>query len=401
MKNKRTKIFIPGKKIFILYLTFLSAFAPISTDMYLPALPIISHDLSTTNELSSYTISCFLLVFAFSMIFWGPISDQYGRKKILFAGSLLYIISSIGCALSGNIWSLILWRCIQGAGSGALSTLALAIVKDVIRGPSMEKIVSIMQAFVILAPISAPVAGGFLLLYLDWRGIFWSLAICGGIAFAGALCLRETANTNQNFSLTQNFISIKKILSLRFFLYPLLLFSSLAMPFMAYLGVGTFIFQDLFDLTPQDFSLFFALIALVSLGGPVFHMFFMSKYKRVNVISFYIGMMGMGGIGLLLAGSMGPWQFTSFFFFISFFGSAIRPPSTILLLGIIKGNNGIVASLINCGGLLFGSFSMYLAALQFWPNPVIPVGIISTTICLLTLACWILIKNAYGKDNDM
>ena len=76
MKNR---LFYPGNRFLILYLSFLSAFAPISTDMYLPALPSIARTFATTNELASATISTFILIFAVSMLFWGPVSDRYGR----------------------------------------------------------------------------------------------------------------------------------------------------------------------------------------------------------------------------------------------------------------------------------------------------------------------------------
>ena len=124
------KVFAPGNRWLVAYLAFLSAFAPLSTDMYLPALPHMTQALQTTDALSSLSISCFLLLFGASMLFWGPLSDKYGRKPVLYTGALLYVVSSLFLALAQSIWPLLFWRAVQAIGSGGISAMALAIVKD-------------------------------------------------------------------------------------------------------------------------------------------------------------------------------------------------------------------------------------------------------------------------------
>lgn len=186
------KVFAPGNRWLVAYLAFLSAFAPLSTDMYLPALPHMTQALQTTDALSSLSISCFLLLFGASMLFWGPLSDKYGRKPVLYTGALLYVVSSLFLALAQSIWPLLFWRAVQAIGSGGISAMALAIVKDVLRGRAMEKVITWIQTITILAPMLAPVIGGALLAVTDWRGIFACLLLCGLLAGAGTLLLRET-----------------------------------------------------------------------------------------------------------------------------------------------------------------------------------------------------------------
>ncbi len=154
MKVKSSRIFRPGNRFLVPYLAFLSAFAPISTDMYLPALPSMAENLGTSNELVSASISMFMLVFAFSMLAWGSLSDRYGRRPALFAGALIYIISSVGIAFCNSIMPLLSWRCVQAVGSGAATSLSMAIVKDIMKGDRMEKVISLMQATLIIAPLS-------------------------------------------------------------------------------------------------------------------------------------------------------------------------------------------------------------------------------------------------------
>ena len=146
------KVFAPGNRWLVAYLAFLSAFAPLSTDMYLPALPHMTQALQTTDALSSLSISCFLLLFGASMLFWGPLSDKYGRKPVLYTGALLYVVSSLFLALAQSIWPLLFWRAVQAIGSGGISAMALAIVKDVLRGRAMEKVITWIQTITILAP---------------------------------------------------------------------------------------------------------------------------------------------------------------------------------------------------------------------------------------------------------
>ena len=384
MKSRR--LFYPGNRFLIFYLSFLSAFAPISTDMYLPALPSIAQTFATSHELASATISTFILLFAISMLFWGPVSDRYGRKPVLLAGSLLYIISSISLCLTHSMEAFLAWRGVQALGSGAASAMSLAIVKDVLRGGSMENVVAIMQATVIIAPLTAPVLGGWLLLAVDWRGIFICLAACGALALLGALCLKETNPHHGALSLAATFKRMGHALANRSFLFPLLIFSATSMPFMAYLAVSAFIFQDVFQVSAQQYSLFFALNAFCSLLGPFLHMSLFRHWNRSRVLAAHLLVMCLAGFGIIFWGAQGPWFFALLFAPLSLSGSAMRAPSTVLIMESIHGDNGIVASLINCTGLLFGAFSMFLASLAIWPNGILAVGCISAVVSALCLA---------------
>lgn len=388
---KRRRLFSPGNRFLILYLSFLSAFAPISTDMYLPALPSIAKTFATTNELASATISAFILLFAVSMLFWGPVSDRYGRKPVLLVGSALYIISSMALCLTHSIEVFLVWRGIQALGSGAASAMSLAIVKDVLRGGSLENVVAVMQATVIIAPLTAPVLGGWLLLVVDWRGIFLCLAVCGALALLGAICLKETNPRHNARSLSATFRRMGHAIANRNFLFPLLIFSAMSMPFMSYLAVSAFIFQETFHVSAQQYSLFFALNAFCSLLGPFLHIGVFRRWNRNSVLTGHLLVMCLIGIGVLLWGANGPWAFALLFAPISFCGSAMRAPATVLMMESIQGDNGIVASLINCAGLLFGAVSMLLASLPFWPGAIMAVGCISAVVSGLCLAAWLVV----------
>lgn len=391
------RIFRFGNRYLVAFLAFLGAFAPISTDMYLPALPSMAVNLHTSNELVAASISMFMLSFAISMLFWGPLSDRYGRRPVLFAGLALYVISSAAIALADSIWPLLFWRCVEAIGSGAVCSLSLAIVKDIMRGERMEKVVGVMQAATVLAPLTAPLIGGVMLLWTSWRGIFWCVALCGLLAVAGVFALAETSPKKRKISLFATFARMGAVLRNRHFTRPLLLFSGMAMPFFSYLATSAFIYQDGFGVDAQVYSLFFALNASCSLLGPLSYIYILRHYPRERIITLQLAGMAAGGLALIFFGSLGPWWFALLFAPITYCGSSLRPPSTVLMMTANEGDNGIVSSLINCGGLLCGALSMFIATLGFWPGPIIAVGAIALVIAGAGLFFWLKIRGEYRK----
>jgi DHA1 family bicyclomycin/chloramphenicol resistance-like MFS transporter len=166
----------------------------------------------------------------------------------------------------------------------------------------------------------------------------------------------------------------------------LLLFSATSMPFMAYLALSSYIFQGLFGLSPQAYSLFFAFNAGMSMLGPLAHERFFRTAPRRLFFSAYLGIVVVAGLGLLLVGDQGPFIFALLCAPISFCGSALRPPATVLMLNQMRNDTGSLTALINSGGLLFGSLSMLLCALPVWPGSVAAqalMAILVGTACLL------------------
>ena len=390
------RLFSWGNRWLVGYLTFLSAFAPLSTDLYLPALPLMTESLRTSYADITLTVSGFLLVFAVSMLFWGPLSDKFGRRVVLLAGCVLYIASCVGIALAPGYTPLLLWRGVQALGSGALGAMSMTIVKDILRGSQMEKVLAWMQTVMIIAPMLAPVVGSWILLVMDWRGIFWVLTVCGLIALAGALAVRETARTRTEGGLFRVLQRFPAVLGQGRFSRPLLLFSAMAMPFFTYLGISAHVYQTHYGLSAQAFGLFFAANALCSMFGPILHMRFFRHHPRARVIACHLAGMCLGGSLLLLCGLWSYWHFAACYMLITFCGSAMRPPATLIMMSSIRGDNGVVASLINCGGLLCGSLGMYVATLDFWSSNIVAAGVISCVMPGLAFLAWLRLGREYS-----
>lgn len=175
--------------LFILILSGLMAFASLSTDIYLPAMPVMAAELQGDAEL---TITGFLIGFAVAQLIWGPIGDRLGRRTPLFIGMVLFIIGSVGCALSVSIDQIIFWRVFQALGACTGPMLARAMVRDLFARTRAAQMLSTLTIVMAIAPIIGPLLGGQLISFTSWHAIFWLLA---GIGLLMLLALRWLPET--------------------------------------------------------------------------------------------------------------------------------------------------------------------------------------------------------------
>lgn len=163
----------------ILILSALVAFAPMSIDMYLPALPALERYFATDTASVQHTLAAFFVGLAAGQLLYGPLADRHGRKPPLYFGLVLYVAVSAGCALAPDISSLIVLRFLQAVGGCAGMVVARAVVRDLYDRQESARVFSILLMVMGIAPIVAPIAGGYLLALSGWRSIFWVLALFG------------------------------------------------------------------------------------------------------------------------------------------------------------------------------------------------------------------------------
>jgi DHA1 family bicyclomycin/chloramphenicol resistance-like MFS transporter len=377
-----------GRTPLIAYLAFLNAFVPISTDLYLAALPGMTQIFSCPRWLVDLTISGFMLFFALSMLFWGPLSDKRGRRPVLLAGLVLYAAASLVCMLAANIQMLVAGRLLQAVGSGAVCSVSMAVVKDVFKGRAVETALVWMQTMSTLAPILAPVIGAGLLRFTSWRGLFAALFFCSVVGLALLPALKETlqkTGDDDNFTIFRRIGIVLKNPSLR---RLLLLFSISAMPFMAYLTSSAFIYIQFFGLSEQQFSFFFAANAVCSMLGPPAYARFFRSLSRRAFLGLVFTAMSASGLGLFIAGEVGPWHFLLLWLPLTFFAAASRPLATLLILSQQDADNGTVSALIGCGALTCGSLAMMLCSFPFL-RPTLPVAGMATCVGVLCLVLWL------------
>ena len=175
--------------LFILFLSGLMAFTSLSTDIYLPAMPMMAAQLHGDAEL---TTTGFLIGFALAQLVWGPISDRLGRRTPLFIGMVLFIIGSAGCALSTTIDQIVFWRVFQALGACTGPMLARAMVRDLFARTRAAQMLSTLTIVMAIAPIIGPLMGGQMIRVTSWHAIFWLLA---GIGLVMLLALRWLPET--------------------------------------------------------------------------------------------------------------------------------------------------------------------------------------------------------------
>ncbi len=184
----------PRPATLALILGALTALGPLSIDMYLPSLPTIQRDLGTTASLTQLTLAAYFAGLGLGQLAYGPLTDRFGRKRPLYAGLTIYALASIACALSPSVEALIALRFLQAVGGAAGQVVTRAVVRDLYTGAPAAQLLSRLMLVMGVAPILAPLLGGWLLLFAGWRAIFALLAVLGlGCLALMLFVLPETA----------------------------------------------------------------------------------------------------------------------------------------------------------------------------------------------------------------
>lgn len=182
----------PGGFRLLFILAGLLGFASISTDLFLPALPTMQVALATTEGTLQFAISGYLLGFGFGQLFWGPVSDRFGRRGPVALGLVVFVIGSAGCALATDGWQLIGWRVVQALGASAGVALARAMVRDLYDRDRAAKVLSTLMTVMAIAPLLGPSMGAQILAAASWQAIFWTLVAIGIATAVAILTVPET-----------------------------------------------------------------------------------------------------------------------------------------------------------------------------------------------------------------
>ena len=248
------------KIVFILGL--LAMLMPLSIDMYLPALPVISAQFGVPAGSAQMTLSTYILGFALGQLFYGPMADSFGRKPVILGGTLIFAGAAVACAQAQTIDQLIVMRFFHGLAAAAASVVINALMRDIYPKEEFSRMMSFVMLVTTIAPLVAPMAGGAVLVWFSWHVIFWILALAALLASAMIFFfIDETlpAERRQKFHIRTtmgNFASLfrhKRVLS-----YMLVSGFSFAGMF-SFLSAGPFVYIELNHVSPQHFGYYFAL----------------------------------------------------------------------------------------------------------------------------------------------
>lgn len=376
--------------ILVVFLGMLTAITPLATDLYLPALPIMPGELNTTASNIQMTIGIMTFGVALGQLFGGPISDTMGRKLPLIVGNLLCVISGIICAFAPSIEILLLGRFLQGLTGSVGVVIAKAIARDFASGQELTKLFALLMMVNGLAPVLAPLIGGQLLLFTTWRVIFVILALFSAILLVGSLLFHESLPKEKRVTggvgvAVKNYITlIKDKPFLGQTLIQLFAFGG----FFAYISGSSFVYQNIFNLSAQEFSYLFG----INSCGIVLASAISSRVSNVitakQLLTFSLWQLTIGSLLFLIA-MIFEWSLipvTTILFFtvctVSLFGSASfsmamtnygkMAGSASAILGFASMfAAGIVSPLVGIGGDHTG----------------VPMGITMLVCAVLSLLC--------------
>lgn len=304
----------------IVLLAALVAFGPLSIDMYLPSLPLIASDLQASQADIQLTISAFLVGLFFGMLFYGPLSDKFGRRKLLLGGITLYLVASIGCFLAASAETLIYARFLQALGAAAASVLARAIVRDLFPINEAARVLSLMHLVTMLATLIAPLIGGYLILLAGWRSLFIVLFVFAAIILlATSLKIPETHHgSSRGTSIAAVFKAYLQILLQPVAVGYILCMSLTFAGMFAYITASPFVYIEYFGVTPQTYAWLFSLniggiILLVSLNAHYVGRFGTQRLLVLGaalaatsgLVLLFAGFTGVGGLPLIVIALLG------------------------------------------------------------------------------------------------
>lgn len=274
-----------------LLLAALTATGPLGIDMYLPAIPQMAADFGTHEGAIMFSLMTFFFGLMLGQLAYGPLSDKFGRRPLIFIGMSIFVLGSIGCAQAPSLPALHAWRLLQGLGGSIGMVIAFAVIKDLFNGPAMGKMMSLVLAVLGLAPVLAPLVGNGLMAIDSWRLIFWALAVWGVLlALAIAVLLPESRSpeARAGFSLAripQTYLSILR--DRRFIPFAATLVVAQA-GFFAYIAGSSTVFIRHYGLSPTAFSILFAVnaigIVVAAIVNPKLHAAWgvQRTYRRAN-----------------------------------------------------------------------------------------------------------------------
>lgn len=384
----------------------LSTFGPISLDLYLPSLPELSSELSTSTSSAQLTITACLLGLAVGQLIAGPLSDQFGRRRPLLIGLVAYLLASLACAFAPTIELLIVLRLLQGLAGAAGLVIARAVARDLYSGNALLIFFARLTLVSGLAPVVAPLLGGQLARVMDWRGIFVVLAGFGLVlVLAGLLGVPESLPPEQRSAggLQANLAGFRELLADRLFLGAAFASGLAGAAMFAYIAGATFVLQRIYLMSPQGFSYAFGINALGIMAMAQVGARLARTWPTVRVLGFGLGLNLLGAVGVLVSVLFGAGLvplLIALWVMVSSVG-LVFPTATTIALADYPHQAGRASSLLGLGQYIGGALVAPLVGLA-GEHTAVPMGVVVVGVSVAAgLVFWFLVVRTLRSRGEI
>lgn len=369
--KQNMKVFIPAT------LGMLTAFGPFVTDFYLPVLPEMTGYFHTTPALASMSLTAGMIGLAAGQLFIGPLTDKYGRKRILVGSMLLFVVASLLCIFSGDIFMFNAMRVLQGlTGAGGI-VIAKSMSADMYTGRELASFMALLGAINGIAPVCAPVVGGLMAGVTSWTGVFAVILAVGLVLMVCSMFLPETLQPANRIrkSVIKVYGNLFRVFRNSRFTLSVMAEMACFFMFFAYIASSPFIMQQVYHLSPLGYSLCFGLNALMIGVGAA-----MATRFRSQGTCLRFGGLGMLAGTLLLAfllnTAMPLWIVMLAYVYTLICFGLMQPPLTAIALDSERDNAGAASAIFGASGFVAGALS----------SPLVGIGDITVTSGLV-MAC--------------
>ena len=389
---------------FALILGGLSAFGPLSIDMYLPAFPAMADELGATQSQIQLTLTAFLVGLAVGQGVAGPLSDSLGRRRPLVVGLILYAVTSLVCSIAPSVGWLTALRFVQGFGAAAGIVIARAAVRDRYSGVAMAKFFSVLMLVNGLGPILAPVIGAQVLRFSTWPGVFVVLTGFGVLLLLAVLLgLPETLPAERRVagSLGNTLRTFRGLAADRVFVGYALACGLMFAAMFAYISGSSFVLQNVFDLSPQAYSLVFGvnsigIMAMGQLNGVLLRWF-----APRGLLAAGLGVAALGGIGVFVAtvGGLGLFALLVPLFLVAASVGMVTPNATALALAEHPNAAGTASAFLGILQFLVGGLAAPLVGIG---GTAVAMGVVIGTLDVAALIAFaVLTRSAPAIAEDV
>ena len=378
MNNSNSKAFL------LILLGMLTAFGPFVTDMYLPALPAMAGYFATSSSMVQMGLTTSMIGLAVGQLFFGPLSDKYGRRPLLLLSMSLFVVATVFCIFAPDIQTFVSMRLLQGIGASGGIVISRSVAADTFSGRDLAKAMAVIGAINGIAPVASPVVGGFFVDTIGWRGIFVLLLAVGVVLFFANVHFRETLSPERRIrdGVRRMFLNFGKVLRNPRYVFFVLQFGFANGVLFGNIASSPFIMQSHYGFSALAFSAFFAINSVAIGVAAALSVKF--RHTEYGTLTGSVGMLIVSLAEFFVLWSDGPfWLYESLLFLLLFSMGLTFTSTTAIAMNIERDNAGTASAVFGATGFAFGGIVSPLVGMG---NMLATTGVVFVVCSAMSLA---------------